>query len=142
MEALSNRYIEVKYRLTARDGEQESVIEETREDEPFCFVSGVGMTLDEFEQQVAGRAAGETFSFTLDRPGVPFTLTFDGTVTESRPATPDELQEAIRLVTQAQQGGCGGCGGSGCGGCGGDKGEGCCSEGGCESRGCSGCNKQ
>ena len=52
METLNNRYIAVSYKLTAREGEQEAVIEETKEDEPFCFVSAVGMTLDEFEQRL------------------------------------------------------------------------------------------
>ncbi len=135
METLNNRYIAVSYKLTAREGEQEAVIEETKEGEPFCFVSAVGMTLDEFEQQVAGRAEGETFSFTLDRPGVNFTLTFDGKVLENRPAGPDEIREAIRLVTQAQQGGCGG---GGCGGCGGCGSEGSCDREGCEKGGCEG----
>lgn len=138
METLNNRYIAVSYRLTAREGEQEAVIEETKEDEPFCFVSAVGMTLDEFEQQVVCRAEGEAFSFTLNRPGVNFTLTFDGQVLENRPAAPDEIQEAIRLVTQAQQGGCGGCGGGGCGGCGGCGSEGGCDKEGCEKGGCEG----
>ena len=138
METLNNRYIAVSYRLTAREGEQEAVIEETKEDEPFCFVSAVGMTLDEFEQQVVGRAEGEAFSFTLNRPGVNFTLTFDGQVLENRPAAPDEIQEAIRLVTQAQQGGCGGCGGGGCGGCGGCGSESGCDKEACEKGGCEG----
>lgn len=137
MEGLNNKFIAVSYKLTAREGEQEAVIEETKEGEPFCFVSAVGMTLDEFEQQVVDRAAGEKFSFTLDRPGVNFTLTFEGEVTENRKATPDEIQEAIRLVTQAQSGGCGGCGGcgsheGGCGGCGG----GSCDKEGCDKEGC------
>ncbi len=127
METLNNRYIAVSYRLTAREGEQEAVIEETKEDEPFCFVSAVGMTLDEFEQQVVDHAEGEAFSFTLNRPGVNFTLTFDGQVLENRPAAPDEIQEAIRLVTQAQQGGCGGCGS-----------EGSCDKEACEKGGCEG----
>jgi FKBP-type peptidyl-prolyl cis-trans isomerase SlyD len=138
METLNNRYIAVSYRLTAREGEQEAVIEETKEDEPFCFVSAVGMTLDEFEQQVVDHAEGETFSFTLNRPGVNFTLTFDGQVLENRPAAPDEIQEAIRLVTQAQQGGCGGCGGGGCGGCGGCGSESGCDKEACEKGGCEG----
>lgn len=56
-------------------------------------------------------------------------LRFDGQVLINRPATNEEITQALRLMT-GQGGGCGGCGGGDCGG-------GDCGSGGCG--GCGGC---
>ena len=59
-------------------------------------------------------------------------LTFAGEVVENRPATNEEIQEMVKMMTG--EGGCG-CG-SGCGDCGSDCGDGCGSENNDEEAGC------
>lgn len=65
MDKHSNKYIDASYRLyDVTDGQQE-LIEETRADQPFTFISGFGILLEDFERQVAELEAGEQFNFTL-----------------------------------------------------------------------------
>ena len=64
---MSNKYISVSYKLyTVENGEREFVEEATAE-RPFQFLSGFGVTLEEFEKQVAGLEAGADFEFELDK---------------------------------------------------------------------------
>ena len=65
METVSNKYITVAYKLyTIEDGEKDFAEEATAE-HPFQFISGLGMTLEAFEQQVAGLNKGDHFDFTI-----------------------------------------------------------------------------
>ena len=64
---MSNKYIAVSYKLyTVENGEREFVEEATAE-RPFQFLSGFGVTLEEFEKQVADLAPGADFEFELDK---------------------------------------------------------------------------
>lgn len=61
-----SKYIRVSYELTAIGAEGNEHIETATRENPFLFVSGLGVSLDAFEAQVTPLSAGETFDFTLD----------------------------------------------------------------------------
>ena len=61
-----SKYIRVSYELTAIGAEGTEHIETATRENPFLFVSGLGVSLDAFEAQVTPLSAGETFDFTLD----------------------------------------------------------------------------
>ena len=64
---MSNKYIAVSYKLyTVENGEREFV-EEATADRPFVFLSGFGVTLEDFEKQIAELEAGADFEFELDK---------------------------------------------------------------------------
>lgn len=193
METAENKYITVAYKLyTIEDGERDFA-EEAPAAHPFQFISGLGMTLEAFEAQIAALEKGASFDFTLqpeeaygeydddhviDLPRQVFeidgkfdqerivegaviplmtsegqringsvvevkpevvvmdmnhplagcALNFTGKVIESRPATPEEVTQTLRMMS----GGCGcGCGSCGDGGCG-EGGCGCGCDGDCE----------
>ena len=61
----NNNYIRLAYRLYAEiDGERQ-LIEETPEQQPFWYISGMGMTLPRFEEETAGLKRGDTFDFVI-----------------------------------------------------------------------------
>lgn len=62
----TNKYITVAYELytTNSEGERE-MMEKATAEHPFQFISGMGLTLDDFEAAVAGLQKGEKFDFTL-----------------------------------------------------------------------------
>lgn len=64
---MENKYIAIQYVLTAPMGKEQKmeVIERTREDLPFQFISGMGMVLDALEEKLVDLAEGEKFSVTL-----------------------------------------------------------------------------
>lgn len=64
---MENRYITVQYKLYAPMGEEKKVemIEETRPDIPFQFISGMNMVLDALEKYLYPLSAGEPFKITL-----------------------------------------------------------------------------
>ena len=65
MDKQQNRFIAVAYKLyTEKDGERE-LTEIASADNPFAFISGFGIALDEFEKQVEGLPTGADFNFTL-----------------------------------------------------------------------------
>lgn len=65
MEQKNNKFMSVVYQLyTVTDGKK-NLEEQTGEKKPFEFITGFGIALDAFEQQVMGLAKGETFDFTL-----------------------------------------------------------------------------
>ena len=65
MEQNNNKFMSVVYQLyTVTDGKK-NLEEQTGEEKPFEFITGFGIALDAFEQQVMGLAKGETFDFTL-----------------------------------------------------------------------------
>ena len=65
METAENKYITVAYKMyMVEDGEKEFG-EEAPVEHPFQFISGMGLTLDAFENQVKDLAEGDTFDFTI-----------------------------------------------------------------------------
>ena len=61
-----NKYVAVAYRLYIKDqaGKRE-MVEEATHKQPFQFVSGMGMTLDDFEAQIVGLQKDDKFDFEL-----------------------------------------------------------------------------
>lgn len=65
METVENKYITVAYKLyTIEDGEKE-LAEEADAGHPFQFISGLGVTLEMFEEQIKDLKAGDKFDFTI-----------------------------------------------------------------------------
>ena len=65
MEEKTNKYIAVAYKLWAEANGERTFIEEATADKPLVFVSGFGMTLDDFEKAVDKLEQGGEFDFTL-----------------------------------------------------------------------------
>ncbi|MDR0895863.1 MAG: FKBP-type peptidyl-prolyl cis-trans isomerase [Prevotellaceae bacterium] len=60
-----NKYITVAYKLYAIENGEKDLSEEATAEHPFQFISGVGMTLPSFEEQVKDLKAGELFDFII-----------------------------------------------------------------------------
>ena len=60
-------FIAVSYTLYTVDGEKREKIEEAPTTKPFEFISGFGVTLDEFEKQVVDLDPGTAFDFELTK---------------------------------------------------------------------------
>lgn len=61
-----NKYITVSYKLFApMEGNDHELIEEATAEQPFQFISALGMTLDAFEAQIAPLEAGAKFDIKL-----------------------------------------------------------------------------
>ena len=65
MEEIKNRFVVVTYRLETIDGDERETVESVNADEPFAFITGMGMSIPAFEERVAAVAKGGDFSFTL-----------------------------------------------------------------------------
>ena len=127
MENKTNKYIAVSYKLYVKDENGKHLVEETKEGQPFKFISGFGIALDAFENNIIPKAEGQRFNgrvlevgdqkvkIDLNHPLAGETLQFEGKVLENRDATENEINQLIKHLT----GGCGGCGGGNCGDCGG-----------------------
>ncbi len=64
--ATENKYIAVSYDLYVQDEEDKwELLESATAGKPFVFVSGMGMTLDDFEAAIATLQKGEMFDFIL-----------------------------------------------------------------------------
>ena len=62
----TNKYITVAYKLyTPSDNGTPDLMEEATVEHPFQFVSGLKMTLDDFESQIEPLEKGDSFDFTL-----------------------------------------------------------------------------
>ncbi len=65
MENIENKYMRVAYTLLShKNGECEEVEKTTRE-QPFSFLTGVGYTLDAFEDNLKNLKKGEEFDFVI-----------------------------------------------------------------------------
>lgn len=61
-----NKFVAVAYRLYTKDKDGKRVlVEEATKDKPFQFVSGLGMTLDDFESQIVDLQKDAEFDFEL-----------------------------------------------------------------------------
>ena len=67
MDSNLNKYIAVAYKLYTVDNGKSELVEEAPEDAPFQFISGYGITLDAFEEKVAGLEKGAEFDLTLQK---------------------------------------------------------------------------
>lgn len=66
MDNKQNKYISVSYQLYSIDKDGTKHLEEqTQQGNPFIFISGFGVSLDKFEQEVVGLEQGAKFDFTL-----------------------------------------------------------------------------
>jgi FKBP-type peptidyl-prolyl cis-trans isomerase SlyD len=66
MDKIPNKFMSVEYQLyTIVDGKK-SLQEETGSERPFEFITGFGIALDAFEQEVIQHAKGDTFDFTIE----------------------------------------------------------------------------
>lgn len=65
MEATSNKYITVAYKLYAMEDGEKDFVEEATAEHPFQFISGMGTTLETFENQVVGLNKGDKFEFSI-----------------------------------------------------------------------------
>lgn len=61
------RYIEAHYNLFVNNGNGLHLVEKTTEDNPVKFYTGLGMTLDAFETNIAKYGDGENFEFTIGK---------------------------------------------------------------------------
>lgn len=60
-----NKYITVAYKLYAIEDGERDMIEEATVEQPFQFISGLGTTLDAFENQIANLKKGDKFDFSI-----------------------------------------------------------------------------
>lgn len=66
MEQTSHKYVTVAYELFSdNDKGIHTLVEKAPAEHPFQFITGMGLTLDAFEAQIAPLAAGDPFDFTL-----------------------------------------------------------------------------
>ena len=63
----TNKYIAVSYKLYVKDENGKHLVEETKEGQPFKFISGFGIALDAFENNIIPKAIDEEFSFVLEK---------------------------------------------------------------------------
>jgi FKBP-type peptidyl-prolyl cis-trans isomerase SlyD len=65
MSITPNKYITVAYELFTENNGERQMVEKATEQQPFQFISGLGTTLDAFENQVKDLAKDAAFDFTL-----------------------------------------------------------------------------
>lgn len=60
-----NNYIVAAYKMYADINGEHQLLEDTPEDRPFWFISGMGMTLPQFDTELAPLHSGDTFDFVI-----------------------------------------------------------------------------
>ena len=65
METTPNKYITVAYKLYVTEDGKRDLVEEATKEHPFQFISGLGTTLEAFENQLKDLKPGDTFEFTI-----------------------------------------------------------------------------
>ena len=67
MKIEKNRVVSLSYNLHVpeMEGEGEELVEQTNPENPFVFLYGSGNLLEEFEKNLHGRGAGESFDFVI-----------------------------------------------------------------------------
>lgn len=66
MEKTPNKYIAVAYKLYAESEGKKVMVEEAPAEQPFNFVSGLAITIPEFEKAMVALNKGDEFDFVLD----------------------------------------------------------------------------
>jgi FKBP-type peptidyl-prolyl cis-trans isomerase SlyD len=67
MDNIKHKNISVNYKLYILDGDKEHLVEATEADQPFNFMSGMGVTLKDFEDAIEPLAVGDDFDFTIPK---------------------------------------------------------------------------
>lgn len=62
---VANKYITVAYELYVTEDGEKDLVEKATSERPFQFISGMGTTLEAFEEQLKDLAAGDKFEFTI-----------------------------------------------------------------------------
>ena len=65
METVENKYITLAYKLYSIENGEKEFTEEAPAEHPFQFISGLGLTLEAFENQVKDLKKGDKFDFTI-----------------------------------------------------------------------------
>ena len=65
MENNANKYITVSYELYVDNDGKEVMMEKAPVEHPFQFISGMGITLESFEANIAKLAQGDAFDFVI-----------------------------------------------------------------------------
>jgi len=65
MEKKINKYVAVAYKLYAIENGESGLVEVATEEKPFQFITGFGITLDEFEKTVDALGKGDEFDLKL-----------------------------------------------------------------------------
>ena len=65
MNNIQHKYISVSYELFAQADGESHLVERTTEGKPFDFLTGFGVTLEDFEKAMEGLQKDENFDFTL-----------------------------------------------------------------------------
>ena len=60
-----NKMRAVAYRMESIDGDEREMLEEASESQPFQFITGMGITIPDFEEAVKDLQEGEEFDFTI-----------------------------------------------------------------------------
>lgn len=67
MDQINHKYIAVSYRLYIDQEDSRVIVEEMKEDQPFAFITGFGITLDDFEKKLENMEKSEEFDFILSK---------------------------------------------------------------------------
>ncbi len=62
-----NRFVSISYKLYIDEDGEKRLVEETKAGQPFQFISGFGIALDAFEQQLTPLGNGAAFDFALTK---------------------------------------------------------------------------
>ena len=62
-----NRFVSISYSLYIDEEGEKRLVEETKSGQPFQFISGFGIALDAFEQQLTPLEVGAEFDFALTK---------------------------------------------------------------------------
>ena len=62
---MKNLYISTSYKLYSVDGDKKVLEEETQENRPFVFISGMGFTLPKFEAEIAKLNTGDEYTIEM-----------------------------------------------------------------------------
>ena len=63
-----NKYLKVDYKLYTIDADGVEHLEEhTKENEPYQFISGLGMVLEDFEENLQNLQTGDKFDFVVKK---------------------------------------------------------------------------
>lgn len=67
MDNQQNKFLAVTYKLYTGNGGEEMLIEEATQERPFVFLSGFGVALDAFEQQILATPENDSFDFVIKK---------------------------------------------------------------------------
>ena len=62
---MENKFITVAYKLFVMQDGKKTLVEEATVQRPFQFISGMGMALERFENEVVSLAKGDNFNLTI-----------------------------------------------------------------------------